>query len=263
VTYALIALLALGLFYLGERLYARVQDRRALLLVALAPLALPWCMGMAYYAHLFDRPWYYEWRAQRPTDFVMALFAIPLAAALARWGGRDRPRSPFKRFMLGPLLAVACVMAVFAKPLLLPLHLDPLAARWVDDVCLQTTQASCGPCATATVLRTLGVQLDEAQLASAAQTSRTGTLNWLLLRALRDRGLQAAILEPRQLADIAPPAVLGVTLGESGAGHFVAYLGSAGDGLIIGDPLEGRLVLDQRQFRERYRFRHFALKVFR
>jgi hypothetical protein len=49
----------------------------------LALLALPWCMGMAYYLHLFDRPRYYEWRAWRVTDFLMALFAVPLAFTFA------------------------------------------------------------------------------------------------------------------------------------------------------------------------------------
>jgi hypothetical protein len=259
--YSCTAILALGFFACGKALHARLQTRVVQPLLVLC--ALPWCLGMAYYAHLFDRPWYYEWRSWRVTDLLMSLFALPLAFAFARKDGHTRRRGPLKRFLLGPLLAVACVLAVFAKPLLIPLRLDPLATNWRDDVCLQSTQASCGPCATATILRTLGVQVEEAQLAGEAQTAMTGTLNWLLLRALRDRGLQATLLEPRAPSEVAPPAVLGVTLGEGGAGHFVAYLANTGQGFVVGDPLEGRLVLDEEQFNEKYRFGNFALKISR
>jgi hypothetical protein len=265
VIYSTIALLAGGLFALGKKLRAGPWGRQKWMLRSpwLMMLALPWFLGMAYYAHLFDQPWYYEWRAWRGTDFMMALFAIPLSLVFPPWKGQGRPRKALLQALLEFLLAVMVVMAVFAKPLLFPLPIDPQAARWHDGVCIQSTRASCGPCAVATVLRTLGLNLEEAQLANEAQTSQTGTLNWLLLRALRARGLTAVIAKSDDLAEVEAPAVVGVTLANSGAGHFVAYLGRTNGKLVIGDPLEGRLVLDQGEFQRRYTFGRFALRISR
>ncbi len=41
----------------------------------------------------------------------------------------------------------------------------------------------------------------------------------------------------------------------------MAYLGGTRRGVMVGDPLEGKLTLDEEQFSAKYRFDRFALNV--
>lgn len=44
-------------------------------------------------------------------------------------------------------------------------------------------------------------------------------------------------------------------------GHVIVYLGSDRGSYIIGDPLEGRVVLTKNEFQERYKFDGFVMSV--
>ena len=49
--------------------------------------------------------------------------------------------------------------------------------------------------------------------------------------------------------------------GSSGFGHFVALLGRTADGLVVGDPLQGREVIPVAEFRRRYTPTGFSLVI--
>jgi ABC-type bacteriocin/lantibiotic exporter with double-glycine peptidase domain len=137
--------------------------------------------------------------------------------------------------------------------------------RWQDDVCLQSTPSTCGPCAAATVLRALGDDVTESELAEAARATTSGTLNWLLVRALRARGHTARFRDAATIDEVAPPAIIGVWIGgHGGIGHFLAYLGKdAAGAYVIGEPLKGRRVLSAGDMARAYRFDAFAIEVVR
>ena len=58
------------------------------------------------------------------------------------------------------------------------------------------------------------------------------------------------------------PAIAGVRLRSPGkAGHFITILDRTGDNYVVGDPLEGRVVQSQSQWREVYEFTGFFMVV--
>lgn len=137
---------------------------------------------------------------------------------------------------------------------------DSLKESWQEGVCLQSTASTCGPSSAATILRHLGKQATEAELAAAAHSHGRGTEAWYLARALRARGVQARFeFAPGFAPEGGLPALVGVRLGE--AGHFIAVLGRQGDGYVIGDPLVGREVLSPEQLEKRYVFTGLHLRV--
>ncbi len=108
---------------------------------------------------------------------------------------------------------------------------------WKGDVCLQTTNATCGPAALATCLHALGIPAKEAELALDAHTAGDGTLFADLARAAREYGVDAAFYEHKQASDVALPAIASVTA-PGGMDHFVAVIMHDGK-RCIGDPANG------------------------
>ena len=219
--------------------------------------AIPWLLFIAYYLHIADYTAYFEWRALPSTDLLAGLIALPVGLVAARYLRAIAWRVVASASVLAGLL----IVAAFAKPLLSPIPASSISERSTQGVCLQSTPATCGPCAAATVLGHLGHRAGEAELADEAATTRTGTLNWLLARALRHRGFEARFSAPDSLDAVAAPAVVGVTLRHSGIGHFIAYLGTTGGKYIVGEPMKGRLELSRNEFERAYVFERFALEV--
>ena len=222
-----------------------------------ALLAIPWLLAMAYYAHVVDVGWYFEWRSWRLTDVLIGAVGLPVGFYGSLWVTTSSTRT---RHLLLLIMASMLVVVAHAKPLLRPLHLDAKDQRWRDDVCLQTTASTCGPCATATVLRALDVDVTEHALARDAYSDGGGTLNWLLARALRDRGFDVRFSAPTSLDDVVAPAVIGVKL-SGGYGHFLALMENDGGDVVIGEPLRGRLQMTHAEFKQRHRLQPFALHI--
>ncbi|MGC4121721.1 MAG: cysteine peptidase family C39 domain-containing protein [Myxococcales bacterium] len=259
---------ALALFAAGYAGWRRAS-RRCALLVAGAAIALPWGLFPAYYLHLpaLDAPWYFQWRSQAWTDLLPAGVGL-LSGCFAGWlrerarvdqhaGGR--PPWGWAAVARGLGVLAGLLVIAFAKPWLGTLPASKIHDEWRDGVCLQSTPSTCGPCAAATILKTFGEPATELQLAHEASSTRTGTLNWLLARALRSRGFDATFTAPEQVQEVVAPAILGVKVGA--AGHFVALLERTGEQLVIADPLEGRLSMTVAEFERRYPFARFALSI--
>lgn len=242
--------LTLLLFAAGLR-----SGRHGALLAAPGVAAV--ALFLAYYLHIVDGIWYYRWRSLPIVDFAPALFGLSMGAVTAKAMAREESKAA--AVVAGGLIALLVVGAAFARPWLRPHPTDSLTERWSEGVCLQSTMRTCGPCTAATILRHLGHPATERDLAVAARTDGGGTLNWLLVRALRREGLQADFREPASVMAVEAPAILGVRVGE--AGHFIALLERDGEVLHIGEPLEGRLTLSLDEFSERYGFDHFAVEI--
>ncbi len=229
--------------------------RRALLLGGMA-VSLPAALVAWHYLDQGpETAWFYEMRAF-PGSELLGLPAGLAFGALA--ASLPRP------LLLGPLLA--CVLVTFGpflKPLVGPLPVEQLRARWARQVCLQSTLATCGPASAATVLRAHGLASDEATIARAAHTYIGGTEAWYLMRQLRARGLQVRCVwrETGALPLAAElPAIIGVKT-EAGGGHFIAVLTRNGDRFALGDPMVGPEDLDSADLRRRYQPTGFALIV--
>jgi hypothetical protein len=234
---------------------------RAALVALACLLALPWALFMAYYAHVVDNAAYYEWRSWPATDLLAGLVGVAVGVGRT-YADSDQHSTGMRRTIhgIGVVVVVGLVIAAFAKPVLQPIPPSWIDVRERDGVCLQTTPSTCGACAASTVLRQLGVTATERELAAEASSTKSGTLNWLLIRALRRRGFEAELLAPSTLDAVVPPAIVGVRVGK-GAGHFIALLEQDGDDVVIGEPLQGRLRLSRAAFAKRYAFDHFAIEV--
>ncbi len=107
----------------------------------------------------------------------------------------------------------------------------------------------------------LGRPASEQEIAREAFTSRGGTENWYLARALRRRGFDVTFdIEPAASGIIRSPAIAGVVL-RGGAGHFIAILESAGDAVTLVDPLDGKHTIAKAALNDRYRFTGFFMAV--
>jgi ABC-type bacteriocin/lantibiotic exporter with double-glycine peptidase domain len=113
----------------------------------------------------------------------------------------------------------------------------------------------------ATILRTYGFPVAEKELAIEAYTSRGGTENWYLARAIRSRGLKADfVIQPREHIAPPPSSLAGVLL-PGGDGHFIAVMSESATDVVIADPLIGRLVISKAELERRYGFTGFFLVI--
>ena len=75
-----------------------------------------------------------------------------------------------------PLLGVVFFSIVPSlKTLIGPLNLDDLEDRWDGEVCLQSNASTCGAASTASILRLLGTEVTESELAREAHSYSGGT----------------------------------------------------------------------------------------
>ena len=146
-------LLAMALFEAGYRVGKAPMTvwKRALLLDLSSVIAIPAVLFIGYYLHvfpmIFEREWYYEFRALPFIELTPAFLGFG-AGLVPAWIPRIRviPR------LLSLAATAALVCAPHMKPIIAPLDLDQLRDEWVDDVCMQTG-STCGPACAATLLR--------------------------------------------------------------------------------------------------------------
>jgi hypothetical protein len=194
-------------------------------------------------------------------------FAACGAGLMAGWLQVRRAQSAFLRRQMSavfiPFILLLCVAIPYLKQIFLRPDWNNFKDRWSENVCLQSSESSCGPASAASLLRFFGKPASEKQIAQDSFTSRRGTENWYLIRSIRRHGVDAKYLinQPGDL-NLPFPAIVGVRLGnKSGAGHYIAILGKNGNDFVIGDPLNGREELNARALLERYFFTGFSIIV--
>jgi hypothetical protein len=226
-------------------------------------IALPGIVFAAYYLKIFGEPiWLYKFRSV-PFSELSAGGAGFLAGLLhGKFSQGVRFRRIAGRLFFPGILAIGLIVP-YLKPLLRPPNWNQFQNRWSRDVCLQTSESSCGPACAATLLRKFGITATEKEIAAASLTSRNGTENWYLARALRARGLNVQFVFSPDLKNPWPyPAIAGVRLAESGGtGHFIAVLDRIGDEYVIGDPITGKSVQSQSDLLGSYEVTGFFMIV--
>ena len=217
-------------------------------------LALPGLSFSIYYFHLFpETSGYYHFRSILGTELLIVF--IGLAGGLLA--------SLMPRVLLAlPFLCVMIFSVVpFLKPLVGPLKDDEMRDLWSDDICMQSISSTCGAASVATILKSLGLNVTEKEVARDAFSYTGGTEAWYLARAVRSRGCVAAFYCDKGLnKGTKLPAVIGTRL-HSGLGHFIAVLEMKGDHYVVGDPMEGRAMLTMEQLQKRYEFTGFSMYI--
>jgi hypothetical protein len=255
----------LVLFGLGRWLSQRVTSRTQgfyLVCVGLVCAVPAFLFALFYTGVLGEAEWFYSFRSWPGTEL-----AACGAGLFAGWLQTKRNQNPrvHKQMSAGfiPFILLLGVTIPYLKQIFLRPDWNSFADRWSEGVCLQSSESSCGPASAATLLRLAGQSATEKDIAMASFTSRRSTENWYVIRALRRRGLNAHYQIGQREWDKLPfPAIIGVRLGgKSGAGHFIAVLGKAGNKYIFGDPLSGREELGESQFQDRYYFTGFSIVI--
>ena len=251
VTSAILAIVAFLLVYQAAR--ARPIKTRLLLTLAALIAAIPGMSFSIYYAHVFPVPsWYYEFRSIIGAELLI----LPIGIA----GGLFATLLP-RILLILPLLGVAAfAITPSIKPFIGQIPEGTIQDKWDGVVCLQSTNSTCGAASTATILKYLGGQASESELAAEAHSYSGGTEAWYLARTARSRGFEAHFDFGSSFSpEGGLPAVVGVRLGS--IGHFIAILGQHGDQFIVGDPLIGRELMSREELERRYAFTGFHMRI--
>jgi hypothetical protein len=249
------------LFFVSQRTAGRVLSSpfKAFAWFAAVLLAAPGVLYASYYFRLMGEPlWLYRLRTVPGTELLASMAGILAGLTQHYWIPRLK-LSSLGRKMLMLVVLVFVLSLPHLKPVLRPLKRESLKDRWENGVCLQSTMSTCGPASVATILRKLGTNVSERELADEAWTSDRGTENWYLARALNRRGFKTTFTSEGSSAE--PPALLGVRLSQYGSGHFIALLDRIENKLVIADPMEGCSTNSIVELNDRYEFTGFALLI--
>jgi hypothetical protein len=222
--------------------------------------SIPGIIFTAYYFKILGEPiWLYAFRSIPGSELTAAgagFLAGLLQGGLSKWEGFQKTAG--KR--LFAIFLFFGLIGPYLKPVVRPPQWDQFQDRWAEEVCLQTSESSCGPACAATLLRLLGKPATEKQIAQESYTSRHGTENWYLARTLRSHGAKVKFARLPDLNQAWPfPAIAGVRL--ENTGHFIVILGRDGDQYVIGDPIGGKHAQSQEAWRQTYQFTGFFLLV--
>lgn len=115
-----------------------------------------------------------------------------------------------------------------------------------DGIGLQTTGFTCGPAAAVTVLRRLGIEAQESDLATCSKcTPPNGTTIDLLADAIKTlygkQGIECSIIDFGSIDRLKEccPALAVIKL-SSAVSHYTVVLAVTDDKVILGDPIAGK-----------------------
>jgi hypothetical protein len=155
----------------------------------------------------------------------------------------------------------------FLVPTLIKNELTNLKTRFdVDNICVQSTDYTCGPAAAVTALRLFGLPAQEGELAVLSHTSPvTGTLPWDLYKAIQNRYSTAGIdCRLRQFDSVSQlrdaDATLVVINDSFMLDHCVVVLDVGDNFVTIADPAIGMYRLPLKSFKNVWRFYGITLK---
>lgn len=148
----------------------------------------------------------------------------------------------------------------FALPVFLRKKHASMQTKFYEDICVQSTQYTCGPASAATALKQFGIEAVEGEIAILAYTTPVlGTADNLLCRAIekkyKSEGI-SCIYRPfdsiAQLKGICP--VIAVIKFSFFCDHYVTVLEVSDDYVLIGDSLKGKEKLTYEEFKKKWRF---------
>ncbi len=243
---------------LGGRL-ARLPGRWWLLGYVVPLLTVLLCGVALRYRPLELIPPFAWFTAGRREYVVLALGgAMIFGITLPRLG---RPSQRAAIIALVTVLVLVEAAWPFLAPAFNQRELACLVTQFDDDgVCRQSTDYTCGPAATVTALKRLGITADEGELALLfSTTASTGTPPDVLAGRLNSHygraGLRAMHRSFRSVDELREqtPALAWVKFALL-TDHVVAVLDVTSDRIVLGDPFRGRRELALEEFPAAWRF---------
>lgn len=250
-------ILSIVLFFLSQYVWNRLNSSKSkLVFFAFCLLfAIPGVLFVVYYFHVLDScVWFYQFRSVLGTELLASGIGLS-AGIIASLGKKVKLFS--RPFILA--LLVITVSIPHLKPILAPLDYSALVDTREDIFFQQTSNATCGPACAATILAYYQMPVKEAEIAKDSYTYIGGTEIWYLVRALRNRGLTCEFkIQNKKPYTLPYPAIAGINIG---AGHFITIVDKVNNEYIIGDPLVGKIVVDEDEIHQRVNFTGFFLEV--
>jgi predicted double-glycine peptidase len=127
-----------------------------------------------------------------------------------------------------------------------------------DGIGIQTTGFTCGPAAAVTVLRQLGIEAQESDLAICSKcTPQNGTTTELLAGAIKKlygkQGIDCSIIHFDSIDHLKEscPAIAVIKL-SSAVSHYTVVLEVTDDKVILGDPIAGKKEWSYEVFRKKW-----------
>jgi predicted double-glycine peptidase len=208
----------------------------------------------------------FSWLTAGRAEFALSgiattlLFTTPLSRVPTR-----RTRSYVIGFMI--FFVGYAAITPFAIPALIHDYLAGLKTTMtVDGVCLQSNGYNCGPAAAVTALRRLGFHAEEGQIAVLAHTSSVGgtqpdSLCLALRKCYAAEGLECEYRHFNSLAELnGAGLVIAVVKYGLLVDHYVTVLALNEKEVIVGDPLQGRVICTPAEFKDRWRFSGIVVK---
>jgi predicted double-glycine peptidase len=225
----------------------------------LFPLTIILLIGLAHRLRPLELHPPFSWLMSGRTEF--ALFALVSTMVLTtplRKLPRARDRLAVTVLMI--LLVTQISVMPFLAPALNRAQLNSLITQIdADGVCRQGTDYTCGPAAAVTLLRRMGFEAEESELAVLCRTSAfLGTPTDLLANNLQARyraeGLTAEYRSFRSIAELENSGpTLALVKFSLFLDHYVAVLDVGPETVTIGDPLVGKTILSHEEFERRWR----------
>jgi len=252
-------LLAFIFFGLALKITAKEKCRayKTLLVLVAIVCALPAVMFVAYYFHLqiTETEIYYNFRTIKGIELLGSLLGILPGVLIGLFIKKQVFSTVFASIFVAGILLIP-----HAKPLIGSLKDSDFNEKWQDQISMQSTQATCGPSSAATLLHHFGKEASEFNLARRSHTWENGTEIWYLAKALRDKGIETDYQFGMPNKNNIPyPSIAGVVV--RNFGHFIAVIDKVGGSYIVGDPLIGRLELNESDIMQSYKFTGFFMSV--
>jgi predicted double-glycine peptidase len=238
---------AILVFALFRSLYLRAGKpwQRAALVVAAFVLAVPALLFAGnYLLRLPNGIWFVNFHSVPGAEASSGLVGALLGLVFATRRGNRSIRA------LSTIAAMILLLTPFAKQLFFRLDYSEMSNIWNNGVCRQSRTTTCVPASCATVIRMLGGNVTEQELARDAGSNRRGTEIWYMRRALRKHGYEMEARDAKSSTDIQAPSVVGVKVGSGG--HVVALMSKTDAGPEIGDPLGTHKRYTWAEFENRY-----------
>jgi len=249
----------------GAWLGARSDQRPGIVacILALAVL-LGVVLGLNVRRLYFEFPWSVVLMGQRKW-MVMAVILPFLVNLLAGFVESEKLRRLLKILFWICLFRTAVIP--FAAPLVSLHELSQIQTMVDEDgVCLQRTRYNCGPAASVTALRMLGLTVEEGPLAiSLGSSAMTGTPDDVLAAGLRRSfGHEGLTVEHRYLDSIADasawPVWIAVIKYSPFVDHFVTVMKVEPEHITLGDPARGLRKLTRAEFEKVWRHAAILLR---
>ncbi|MEN6371759.1 MAG: cysteine peptidase family C39 domain-containing protein [Armatimonadota bacterium] len=219
-------------------LYTTTKLLRAAIALAAFVLAAPAVLFTSnYLLNIPNEIWFINLRSLPGTEAISgligALSGVMFADSKLRPNQLNTPILVFATIITAVMLA-----APFAEQLFFRQDYSTLSNEWTNGICRQTSLSTCVPASCATVIKMLGGNVTEKEIASEAGTDKKGTEIWYLMRALRKHGYKIEVYSAKSSKDMPAPCILSIKLGH--ISHAVVLMSKNSAGPEIGDPLSGQ-----------------------